>query len=104
MIEVVYSFEEFKQKISMDMPVHHVGLYQAVDKLGLLHRLTFRVYGVSQKGHIIVFEAKKVFEAVGKEVSEKGSQIYQEFVQQYAKPLGSTEGRWLTGRCGLNGC
>ena len=104
MIEVVYRFEEFRQKLNMDMPVHHVGIYVPVDKLGLYHKLTFRVYGISHKGHIIVFEAKEVFEAVGKEVSEKGSQIFQKFVQQYAEPLGSTEGKWVSGDGGLNGC
>jgi len=59
MKEVVYSIEEFKAKADLTKGVHHHGMYECKDPHGIVHWLTFRIFGVSKNGnHVIIFEDK----------------------------------------------
>jgi hypothetical protein len=101
--EIVYSYDEFKAKVDQAKPVHHEGESKVLDKHGLVHRIWFRIYGIEKTfGHIVVFEFVRDINTMSKDFFEKwhGRQqeglmaIYNELVDQYAKPLGSTEGKW----------
>ncbi|MEM0111569.1 MAG: hypothetical protein QXU09_03070 [Thermoproteota archaeon] len=102
--EVIYSFDEFLEKVDLSKPLHHQGIYEFKDPNGFIHLLTFRIYGVSRSGgHVIVFEERHILTAFNiPEVYGDGSlfnrmkrwalDFYQSLVEKYAKPLNSTEG------------
>lgn len=106
MKEVVYDYNEFKAKADLTKPLHHHSVYECKDPHGIVHWLTFRMFGISKNGnHIVVFEEKyklsvfdipekydagNVWDRMNKWVVE----FYRDLVNRYAKPLGSTEGEW----------
>ncbi|MEM3580898.1 MAG: hypothetical protein QXQ64_06510 [Candidatus Bathyarchaeia archaeon] len=106
MREVVYCFDEFKAKVDFAKPLHHHSVYECKDPHGIVHWLTFRIYGVSKNGnHIVVFEEKhklsvfdiperyghgNAFDRLNRWIMD----YYRDLVDRYAKPLGSTEGEW----------
>ncbi len=93
MKEVIYDFEEFKAKVDIAKPLHHCCMRKATDKRGFFYRLTFRVYGIDKNnGHVLIFERQKRTTIAELEEHPKD---YKEFVDEYAKPLGSTEGEWI---------
>lgn len=101
MKEIVYGYDEFKQKADPAKPVHHDCKGKYVDKFGVRYRMWFRIYGVEKThGHIIMFEITRDIGTTSNEFMEKYKSIdeglkaiYHEMVDKYAKPLGSTEGR-----------
>ena len=95
MKEVVYDFEEFKAKVDLSKPIHHSAWVKVVDQYGVVRQLEFKIFGISEsRGNIVVFEVRELFQGFGKEGNQKAKEIYEKFVEKYAKPLGSTEGRW----------
>ena len=106
MKEVVYDFEEFKAKVDSSKPIHHEGFTKALDKHGILHEVLFRMYGVSKDGHLLVFEHRELLDSLNipkefckthnayKDLQIYAKHVYEKLVEKYAKPLGSTEGRW----------
>ena len=106
MKEVVYGFEEFKAKVDSSKPIHHQAVRKALDSHGLIHKLTFKVYGVAKDGHLIVFECSELLDSLDipkefckthnayKDLQIYAKHVYEKLVEKYAKPLGSTEGRW----------
>jgi hypothetical protein len=90
--EVIRNFEEFKSKVDSAKPLHHSGTIIARD--GFIQRLVFRIYGINKDGgNIIIFETQKIspFADVDQLQNE-----YHKLVEKYAKPLGSTEGAWIS--------
>ena len=107
MKEVVYDFEEFKAKVDSGKPVHHQAVRRCLDRHGFTHELVFRVYGVAREnGHLLVFEHREVLNSLNipkefckshnalKDLQIYAKHVYEKLVEKYAKPLGSTEGRW----------
>ena len=106
MKEVVYDFEEFKAKVDSAKPIHHSCYKRSHDSHGFIQELTFNVFGISRDGHIIVFEHKEFLDALGipqefckthnayKDLQIYAKHVYEKLVEKFAKPLGSTEGRW----------
>jgi hypothetical protein len=91
MKEILYNYEEFKNKVNATSPVHHSAKVKARD--GVIYKLVFRLYGVDKNNtHIIIFEMQKITSSANVEEQQKE---YERFVQKYAKPLGSTEGAWV---------
>ena len=107
MKEIVYDFDEFKNKVSMGSPIHHSCVGRFADKQGILYNLTFRVYGVSRDGsHILIFETTRRLDTLSKGFNEKWTEgdfhsrlniaikdTLEELRKTYAVPIGSTEGR-----------
>jgi len=107
MKEVVYDFDEFREKVSTTDPIHHSCVGRYLDEEGIVYEITFRIYGVSKEGkHIIIFETKRRIDTLSKEFNEKWSKgsfheqlnaaiktLLGEFKKKYAIPIGSTEGR-----------
>lgn len=91
MKEVVYDLDEFKAKVDHSKPIHHTGIRETADKRGIFHTLKFRIYGISKKGHIIIYE--QIIKSRITE-QEKWKSMFDEFGEKLAKPLGSTEGEW----------
>jgi len=106
MKEVVYSVEQFKAKADLTKGVHHHGMYECKDPHGIVHWLTFRIFGVSKNGnHVIIFEDKHKITIWDVPDNYKQANMfarldaylkdrYHELAEKYAKPLGSTEGEW----------
>lgn len=102
MREIVYDFKEFKAKVDTSKPIHHNCIGKETgDKYGLLYDIDFYIYGISKSGHIIVFQCRRRLDKIRDVPSEmQGAegkywhQIYNELVEKFAKPLGSTEGEW----------
>jgi hypothetical protein len=91
MREILYKFEEFKQKVDTAKPIHHAAKRKTKD--GFFYKLIFRVYGIDKNnGHIIIFEVQANSTLAD---FERHPSEYRKFVEKYAKPLGSTEGAWL---------
>jgi len=90
MKEVVFDYEEFKQKVDLAKPLHHYGCKRRIDKYGAVVKLETWIEGVSKAGHIIAFYMEKYAEAYG----DESKNMYHQFAEKYAKPLGSTEGMW----------
>ena len=88
MKEVVYDFEEFKAKVDSSKPIHHSCWHKALDEYGIIYEVEFKVYGISKDGNLLIFEFRD------KKFGEKLKDVYQKLVEKFAKPLGSTEGRW----------
>jgi len=108
MKEIVRNFDEFKAKVDQSKPIHHEGSRRNVDRHGLIHELTFRIYGVAKDGeHLVVYEEKHLVDAfkIPEEFCKTHNayedmlifarKCYEDFVQKRAKPLGSTEGKWI---------
>ena len=106
MIEVIFNYEEFKKKLDSNKPIHHECWNKPLDKHCILHELTFKIYGVSKEGHLLIFETKERHNIL--DIPFKTSNAientrrflherYLKLVEQYANPLGSTEGRWENG-------
>jgi hypothetical protein len=105
--EVVFSYEEFKQKVDSSKPLHHQCWHKPRDEHGVWHDLVFRIFGISRNGnHILVWEYRErvdTFKAMekfhGKNAYEDLNKYlmlrYDELVERYAKPLNSTEGAWM---------
>jgi len=103
MKEVMYDYEEFKRKADPNQPIHHTCIGRWIDKYGTVYRLTFRIYAksLSPDAHIIVFESSGEISTLNKDFHDKyGTEYYkgfrakyEELVEKYAKPIGSTEGR-----------
>ncbi|MCW4047332.1 MAG: hypothetical protein NWE99_07200 [Candidatus Bathyarchaeota archaeon] len=92
MKEIIYSIEEFKAKIDPAKPLHHSATRKRMDPHGIFHSIIFRIYGIDKNaGHIVIFETQTPTTAA--ELKEQHIE-YQRLVEQYAKPLGSTEGAW----------
>lgn len=94
MREVVFNYQEFCSKVDRAKPVHHSGHIQSVRGVPFLYKVAFRIYGVSKDGHVIVFEDIQRVDGVGQELNEKVKALYSQLTEKFAKPLGSTEGRW----------
>jgi hypothetical protein len=104
MIEVVFNYEEFKDKVDSSKPLHHECWNKPLDKHCILHELTFRIYGISKNNnHLLIFERKERHSLLdiplhgGNALEDMRRFLYDRFlklVEEYAKPLGSTEGRW----------
>lgn len=91
MKEILYKFEEFKQRVDTSKPIHHAAKRKTRD--GFFCTLIFRLYGIDKNnGHIIIFETQ-----VNSTLAdmERHPSEYKRFVEKYAKPLGSTGGAWL---------
>lgn len=94
MKEVVFDYGEFCSKVDRAKPVHHMAVLKPLDRYGVIHECRFMLSGVSRDGHVLVFEAVHRFDGVGQERNAKAKEIYSQLAEKYAKPLGSTEGRW----------
>lgn len=101
MKEYVYDFEEFVRKINSAFTPHHTLRYRCIDKHGLVYRCAFTITApAAEHGHIVVFKLEKDLSKTSKEVCEKGGlsqavqSLYDELVEKYGKPVGSTEGYW----------
>ncbi|RLI40301.1 hypothetical protein DRO69_13090 [Candidatus Bathyarchaeota archaeon] len=93
MKEIIYDYEEFKNRLDPTKTIHHNGIRENIDKQGLFYRLRFRIYALDKKdGHVLVFEAIKRTTLAEYENHRKD---YESFVEKFAKPLGSTEGEWI---------
>jgi hypothetical protein len=89
MREIVLDYQEFVSKLDRAKPVHHTAFLRQVDKYGVYFEVTFNVYGVAKEGHVIIFEQRVRFEGT----PAKANSIFTQLTADYAKPLGSTEGR-----------
>lgn len=106
MKEVVYDFEEFKEYVDLSKQIHHQAVRKPIDRHGLIHELVFRMYGVSKDGHLLVFEHRELLDSLNipkefckthnayKDLQIYAKHVYEKLVEKFAKPLGSTEGRW----------
>ena len=93
MKEIIYDYDEFKNRLDSTKPIHHNGMRENVDKQGLFFRLRFRIYAMDKKdGHVLIFEAFKRTSLAEYEDHKKN---YDDFVEKFAKPLDSTEGEWI---------
>lgn len=93
MKEILFNFNEFKERIDSAKPLHHCAMRKPIDKHGIFQRIVFRVYGIDKNnGHILIFETQKRTSIVE---LEQHPREYQKLVEQFAKPLGSTEGAWV---------
>ena len=105
MKEIVFDYKEFTQKIDTTQPIHHSCEGENADRHGIMYRLTFRIFAVAKKGHIVIFEATLNIDTLSNSFTEqylekhrvnRGKGIrehYLKLVEKFAKPLGSTEGR-----------
>ena len=105
-MEFVYSIDEFKAKVDMSKPLHHDAWRNSIDEHGIFYELTFRIYGISKKGHVLVYESKARINTldIPKEYHKTNNanqnlvlwvkDIYEKFAKETAIPLGSTPGRW----------
>ena len=90
MREILYKFEEFKQRVNTAKPIHHAAKRKTRD--GFFYTLIFRIYGIDKNhGHVLIFETRKRTSIAE---LEQHPREYKAFVEKYAKPLGSTEGAW----------
>lgn len=102
MREVIFNYEEFKQKVDSAKPLHHECWNKPLDKDCILHELIFRIYGISKEGHLLIFETverhnildipfktSNAFDDLHRFLHDR----YLKLVQKYANPLGSTAGR-----------
>ena len=90
MKEIVYDYEEYKRKVDTHKPIHHRGVRKQVDRHGVFFKLVFEICGVNKEsGTVLVFENPKIT-TIASLRSQK--RLYDNFVEKYAKPLGSTEG------------
>ncbi len=88
MKEILYNYEEFKNNVDKTKPIHHSAKIKT--RNGFFYKLIFRLYGVNKNNsNIIIFEAQKTSTFADIEQQQKE---YLNFVEKYAKPLGSTEG------------
>jgi hypothetical protein len=93
MKEIIYDIEEFKAKVDETKPLHHCAMRKSVDQHGIFYRIIFRIYGIDKNnGHVLIFETQKRTTVTELEQHPKD---YQNFVEKFAKPLGSTEGMWI---------
>jgi len=93
MKEIVYDIKEFKAKVDEAKPVHHCAMRKSIDQQGVFYQIIFRIYGVDKNnGHVLIFEAQKRTTVAELEQHPKD---YQKLVEEFAKPLGSTEGMWI---------
>lgn len=88
--EILHSYEEFKARVDASNPIHHRAFIEILGD-GVFSRLTFRIYGLDKKGQMIIFEVRKLALDFYEQRRE-----YERLVEKYAKPLGSTEGAWIT--------
>lgn len=100
MREVVYDFEEFREKVDDKRGIHHDASIEVLG--GGVYKVLFRLFGVSRGGeHVIVFERARtvsVAERPELETSELLKEVLSELEKEYAEPLSSTPGRWEEGR------
>ena len=94
MKEIIYDYTEFKNRLDPARSIHHNGIRENIDKHGLFFRLRFRIFALDKKeGHVLIFEAFKRSSLAEYENHKKD---YDDFVEKFAKPLGSTEGEWIS--------
>lgn len=93
MKEVIYDYEEFKNTIDTNQPIHHCGERKCIDKYGVFFEIIFRIFGIhKKKGHIVVFEARRRTTIMEEKNHQKD---YLAMAEKWAKPLGSTEGELI---------
>lgn len=90
LIETVFGYEEFRQKLDPSRPIHHNTWCKLTpDRTHMIG--TLRIYAWALADHLLVFEA--TFTA-GPTQGERAVREYlEELVESYANPLGSTPGR-----------
>ena len=95
MKEVVFDFEEFKERVNMEKPLHYTVMYRNPDGCGAFYYVKLHIFGVSKQGHIIVFETEQKLNTLTEpkpiEIVRKTA---DKLVETYAKPLNATPGRW----------
>ena len=89
--EVVYSFEEFINKIDKSKPRHYDAVSKSMDSQGFFHRLIFKVYGIALEGHIIVFEIVWDYSVAER---DKKKTVLEKLIKEYAEKVEATPGRW----------
>jgi len=95
MREIVYDFDEFRRKVDAGRGVHHDGDVEVLG--GCVYKVTFRVYGVSKGGHVLVFEVATIVNGLRrpeKTAEELIKEALDGLEAKYARPLNSTPGRW----------
>jgi hypothetical protein len=95
MKEVIFDYEEFKGKVDTTKPIHHCAWRKGIDKHGVFYRIEFRILGISKNGnHIVVWHAERRT-TISDSDRKADKEWYNQVVETYAKPLGSTEGEWI---------
>jgi hypothetical protein len=107
MMEVVYTYEDFKARVDLDKPIHHDAWRDPLDREGILYEFTFRIYGISKNGnHVLAYETKARLSVldIPKQYQKTNSEhenlnlwikdLFDSMVKATAEPLGSTPGRW----------
>ena len=95
MIEVVFDYNEFKEKVDMSKPLHHHAMTKSAgDPHGIFYRIEFRLQGISKDadGHVIMWIAQRRT-TISSEDRKGDKAWYEQLVKKYAA-LGSTEGEW----------
>lgn len=93
MKEIIYDYDEFKNAIDLQGPLHHVGERKCIDKHGIFYEIIFRIYGISKKNrHIVIFEARHRTTIMEEKQHQKK---YIDMTEKWAKPIGSTEGELI---------
>ncbi len=92
MREILFDYDEFKNRLDPSKPVHHCFYIKALDKQGIFYRLEFWLTGVSKDdNHIIAFYSER-HTAIGEKNLDR--KWMDEMVERFAKSLGSTDGEW----------
>ncbi|MEM3728572.1 MAG: hypothetical protein QXF75_05175 [Candidatus Bathyarchaeia archaeon] len=92
MREILFDYDEFKNRLDPSKPVHHCFYIKGLDKHGIFYRLEFWVTGVSKDANrIIAFYSERRSTIGEKDADQKWM---DEMAKRFAKPLGSTEGEW----------
>jgi len=95
MIEVVFDYNEFKEKVDISKPLHHHAITKSTDSNGIFYRIEFRLQGVSKDsdGHLVMWIAQRRT-SISSEDRKGDREWYEQLVKEFAEPLGSTEGEW----------
>ena len=95
MIEVVFDYNEFKEKVDLSKPIHHHAMTKSTDLNGVFYRIEFRLQGISKDSdrHVVMWIATRRT-TISSEDREGDKAWYEQLVKKYAEPLGSTEGEW----------
>ena len=96
MKEVVYDFEEFKEKVNVERGIHHSAAVEPILP-PTVQKVVFRMYGISKDGQILMFEHVKVVDSMQHpelKPEECIKEALKELEAKFARPLGSTPGRW----------
>jgi hypothetical protein len=92
MLEILFNFDEFRNKLDSSKPVRHCFYMKDLDKHGIFYRIEFWITGVSKDAsRIIAFYFERRSTLGEKDEDQKWM---EEMVEKFAKPIGSTEGEW----------